>query len=160
MSATAESLAAPQITQRSKVLARTDARKAYMVALEAEKLRTRLKGTAILRELDRIDTELKEINERLKRGTILLDKEGQPIREADGTIVYIANSVDDGEARAIALRLKTLSQRESICFRKLAKLMPDLKSVEVKDKDESPVAQLGAAIAAAASQDGTDVSQP
>lgn len=139
---------------RSKALGVRDARKAYHIAMEAEKVRMRLKGGRIVGHLRRIDDELAEINARLKKGTILLDKEGQPVRELDGSIVYVPGTVTDEEAKAIALRLKTLQQRADIQFRQLSKIIPDLKSVEVSDKEDSPIAALGAAIAAAASSDG------
>ena len=122
----------------SRALSVKDNRRAYNRALEADKIRTRMNGIVIVRELKYDLDELGAIASEAKDKGRLTEDEG----------------------RAKLVRIGALKIRVDAHFKKLAKIVPDLRSMELGDKDgNNPFAPFAEAIMRAASAAGTVMDQ-
>lgn len=135
----------------------TDARAAMNRAYAAAQIREKLKGGVILNALRNIDAELRAIGIQLRRGTPAMGPAGQPI-EVEGA--QVTRDMTPAEERRLVLRLQVLKQRADLNFKKLAKILPDLRSVEVTDPSgANPLEPLLNAMRDAA-RDGGDEGSP
>lgn len=132
-----------------------DQRRALNRAYEADRLRQRIKGGVLLRQLTLIDRELKSINQYLRDGAPVLDEKNKPVIDKATGSPIVRLGVSDDEGRAIMLRVGVLKTRMDLNFKKLAKILPDLKGVELIDPSkEGAAGELFKAIAQAARDHG------
>lgn len=97
--------------------------------IRREALRDQLKGIAYLTQIDRVEKELVSESDFLKKNRSVLS--------ADGV----------GASNA---RIRSLVAVADLNFRRLAKVLPDLKSIELSDADgENPFNSLATALRAA-----------
>lgn len=104
--------------------------------IRREALREELKAREYLRQLELIDKEFGEINDHLKnlKGPTARDTKNSGFLKANNFIREISRS----EAR-----VKVLKERAVLNFRRLNKVLPDLKAVEISDPEgKNPFANL------------------
>lgn len=97
-------------------------------AIRREALREELQAREYLRQLEHIDREFGEIHDRVKalRG---------PAAKASRDTVQRTNRQNGLELEKAETRIRALKERANLNFKRLNKVLPDLKAVELSDPE-------------------------
>lgn len=121
------------------IFSRYDQRAAMNRAYQADRIRQRMSGVQIIAAIAKTERELASMSRRLNERYQPIDSVTQkPAVDAAGHPV-MRPVVEDDEQRVMMLRLQVLKQRSDINFRKLAKILPDLKGIELSDPQNGNV---------------------
>lgn len=108
-------------TKPSKERAQIKQRAARLRAVRAEELREKIQGDAILRRLEDIDEEYKNIAKNLKT---------------------YQKGISEDKSRQIKLRLEALGKSADLNFKKLRKLIPDMSHVDMGTDGEDNIFEM------------------
>lgn len=122
-------------TRQTRALREVQTRATVNRQIRRESLREELQAREYLRQLMHIDAELGGINDSVKK--LVVPKVESPLMLAK------AREDADFELHKAGTRIKALRVRADINFRRLAKVLPDLKAVALTDGEgNNPFAKL------------------
>ena len=122
----------------SSMEGRIKARSQYNRAARQDQLREMLQGRSYIRQLRGIHSELIELGESAKNLKLAEASSEKPF----------PRDAFNSEMEKLEMRRKLLKDRTDLNFKKLAKVLPDLKQVEITDPDGNTFETFASAVIA------------